>query len=173
MTEEKLSRNQLLCALGQLDEYAGYKGKQLPALYLLGGTAGILADYLSRATLDMDLLDVGFQAEHGFYLRLLGKTDLLDLNFTSIPPDFRERAIKMDGFTSIEVFVLCVEDLILSKLGRYDERDREDIDQMLQKADKRQLALLAEKTAKRKDLSPRVRDAFLKNWTELKGEGNV
>lgn len=64
------------------------------SLYLLGGSACILGEYLDRATRDFDILDLNYPSEIGKVLRFLGDFDLLEYESTPIAPSFKERAKK-------------------------------------------------------------------------------
>jgi len=65
------------------------------SLYLLGGCACILGEYLDRATRDFDILDLNYPSEIGKVLRFLGDFDLLEYESTPIAPSFKKRAIKL------------------------------------------------------------------------------
>lgn len=118
-----------------VDDIIGYMmpGCNL-ALYLAGGSACILAGYLERATKDFDIIDTGYTSTIGKILNYLQPYDLLDISHAEIPIHFMDRAIKLEGFKNINVFVLSREDIIASKIGRYNEKDKTDIKMLLEGA---------------------------------------
>ena len=132
--------NELKNDLKFIDTIVGY---MLPesnlTLYLAGGSACILAGYLDRATKDFDIIDTGYTSTVGKILNYLQPYDLLDLSHAEIPVHFMERATKLKGFNYISVFVLSREDIIASKIGRYSEKDKSDIEILMKDADVTQL----------------------------------
>ena len=96
-------------------------------LYLAGGSACILAGYLDRATNDFDIIDIGYTSTIGKILNYLQPYDLLDIRHAEIPIHYMDRAIKLEDYNNINVFVLSKEDIIASKIGRYSEKDKNDI----------------------------------------------
>src|SRR5690348_10988898 len=106
-----------------MEDFSRMKGIEYPPIYLLGGSGCIIGEYLSRATTDFDLLDMEYDASTGKLLRILDRYDLLDIYLTTIPEDFMKRAKKIINFKN--VYVLSREDIVLSKIGRYSEKDVE------------------------------------------------
>jgi hypothetical protein len=94
-------------------------------------------------------------------LRILDKYDLLDFYLTTIPADFKTRAVKIDGYKNI--FVLSREDIILSKIGRYNDKDIDDLSILINTADKVLIVDLISKVITRSDISERVKAAFIEN----------
>jgi len=119
-------------------------GKENPAkqiaLYLFGGAAAVIAYGSRRGTVDIDayvenrtielkLLEWAGQGselekKHGLYFHNTN-TELMLLE----TPDWKERSVEIlkGKLIHIQVMALSKEDLILSKLSRYNDRDREDI----------------------------------------------
>lgn len=109
-------------------------------LYIFGGAAAVLAYGSRRGTMDIDayiedraiktkLLNwAGHGSElenkHGLYLHS-ANTELMLIE----SPDWKERSIEIlrGKLKHIQIMALGKEDLILSKLSRYNDRDREDI----------------------------------------------
>lgn len=102
--------------------------------YLAGGSACVLAGYMERATKDFDIVDLGYDSTVGKILNYLQPYDLLDVNHAEIAYNFKERAVLLDGLNNIKVFVLSREDIIASKIGRYEEKDRNDINILMDNA---------------------------------------
>ncbi len=147
--------------LKDMDDFAQMKGIDYAPIYLLGGSGCIIGGYLSRATTDFDLLDMEYDSSMGRLFRVLDRYDFLDIFLTTIPEDFAGRARKIEGFKNI--YVLSREDIILSKIGRYAEKDVEDIVILMEEADKVLLSHLIEKVVSRNNISERVKEAFNKN----------
>jgi hypothetical protein len=160
MDKEK-NKEILTGILQDVDDFAKLKGIDYPPIYLLGGSACIIAGYLDRATTDIDLLDMGYEASMGKLLRIMEKYDFLDLYLTTLPMDFKDRAIKIVIFKNI--YVLSREDIIISKIGRYSEIDIEDISTMIRDADKYLLTELIDTVIARNNISNRIKQAFIEN----------
>lgn len=132
---------ELLELLRELDAKLGAEGlKTKVDLFILGGAAAVLAYSSPRATMDVD----GYLAQprvrklfedwagdgselarkHGVYFQA-ANTSLMLIE----EPDWFERSkeILKGELENIRVLVISREDLILSKLSRYNDRDREDI----------------------------------------------
>jgi len=138
MINEGKNKKILYEILQDVEDFANMKNIDYPPIYLLGGSGCIIAGYLDRATTDIDLLDLDYDASVGRLLRIMEKYDFLDLYLTTIPMDFKDRARKIEKFRNI--YVLSREDIILSKIGRYSEIDIEDISVMIKNADKKLIA---------------------------------
>ena len=124
-------------------ELNGRLAKENPArkipLYIFGGAATVIAYGSRRGTLDIDayiedraikgkLLEWAGQGselekKHGLYLHS-ANTELM-----LIETDWMKRSMEIlrGKLSHIKVMALGKEDLILSKLSRYNDRDREDI----------------------------------------------
>ncbi len=105
--------------------------------------------------------------------RLFDRFEILDLYVTPIAECFEERKIELSGFKTIEVYVLSKEDIIVSKLGRYSEKDKEDISALIKDSDKILIAKLIKNVESRDDFSERVKHEFMKNSKLLRAEYNV
>ena len=158
---ENKNKEILTQILRDMEDFSQMKGLDYPPIYLLGGSGCIIAGYLDRATTDFDLLDMEYNANVGRLLRILDKYDLLDFYLTTIPADFETRAVKIDGYKN--VFVLSREDIILSKIGRYNDKDIDDIIILINTADKVLIIDLISKVINRSDISERVKEAFIEN----------
>lgn len=168
---EQKNRHILLDMFHDMEAFAQLKRIKCPPVYLLGGSGCIMAGYLERTTLDIDFLDIGYAASAGRLFSILGKFDMLDLFVTPVAPGFEERAMRVEGFSSI--YVLSREDIIVSKLGRYSEKDREDIEALMDRADKVRLKALIQAVIKREDFSSKVKNYFIKNAHDFGERYNV
>jgi hypothetical protein len=118
------------------------KEKPLPeiTLYIFGGAAAVIAYGSKRGTLDVDayieqrsikddLLEWAgrgseLELKHGLYLHR-ANIELMLLE----TPDWKKRSVEVlrGKLKHVRVKAIGKEDLILSKLSRYNDRDREDI----------------------------------------------
>ncbi|HHW01316.1 MAG TPA: hypothetical protein GXX35_00600 [Thermoanaerobacterales bacterium] len=56
--------------------------------------------------------------------------------FAAIPKNYVERAIKLEGFKNISVYVFSKEDIIASKIDRLSQKDIDDIKAIIGNIDK-------------------------------------
>lgn len=170
---EQKNREIILELLHDMEDFAQLKNLHCPPIYLLGGSGCIVAGYMDRATADIDLLDTGFPSNAGRILKLLGQFDTLDLYVTTVASGFEKRAIKLEEFKYVDIFVLSKEDIVLTKLGRYLEKDKEDIRKLLKDSDKSLIIDLIKNVLLRTDISPRIQEEFEKNVMKFKGDFHV
>lgn len=161
-------RDILLTYLHDMEDFAIMKDISCSPIYLLGGSGCILGNYFDRSTTDFDLIDTGYPSSTGRLLKMLERFDLLDYFVTPLPPDYALRARKLEGFKKLEIYVLSPEDIIVSKLSRYSEKDIIDIKQLLILCDKNILSELIDKVALRNDFSERVKSIFIENSLKFK-----
>lgn len=165
---ELKSKEVLLTYLHDMEDFAILKNIQCPPIYLLGGSACILADYLTRATTDFDLIDTGYPAHTGRLLKILERFDLLDYFVTPLPPDYMIRARKLTELQLLDIYVLAPEDIIVSKLSRYSEKDVHDISELIKFCNKELIIQLILDVSARIDFSERVKEMFIKNAEKFK-----
>jgi len=137
----KQAKRELLDFFRDIDERFGKeKPAKKIALYIFGGAAVVIAYGSRRGTLDIDtyvedraikgkLLEWAGQGselekKHGFYLHN-ANTEIMLIE----TPHWKERSVEIlsGKLKHIQAMALGKEDLILSKLSRYNDRDREDI----------------------------------------------
>lgn len=117
-------------------------------LYVFGGAAAVIAYGSKRGTLDIDAHIENRAAEekllgwagrgsklerkHGLYLQS-ANTELMLLE----SPDWKKRCVGIlaGKLKHLRMKALGKEDLILSKLSRYNDRDREDIKFIIEKTE--------------------------------------
>ena len=143
----------ILGLLQDMQDFAKMKNIQCEPIYLLGGSGCILMNYLNRGTTDIDFIDLDYSANMGRLFRILESFDMLDWTVASIPSGYKERATKLVEFDYIDVYVLSMEDIIVSKIGRYSEKDVEDIAIMMDKAKRTIVFELIENVLRRSDFS--------------------
>jgi len=107
-----------------------------------------------------------YDASMGRLLRLLDRYDFLDIYLTTIPEDFKQRVKKINNYKN--VYVLSREDMVLSKIGRYSEKDIEDISILMKDVDRELLTGLVEKVMCRNNISERVKEVFISNLVLFK-----
>lgn len=167
------NRDLLLELLHDAEDFARMKNIECPPVYILGGSGCILGGYLDRGTLDIDFIDLSYDASVGRVFRLFDRFDMLDLYVTPVADDFEARAVKIEGFHYLSFYALSKEDIIVSKLGRYSDKDREDIGLLIMDCDKQLLNKLIENILSKENFSNRIRSEVQKNWLDLKGRYHV
>jgi len=140
---------------------------------LLGGSACLLAGYTSRATRDFDLLDLDYAASLAKVLILLRDYDLLEYNSTLIAPSYRQRCQQLSKFTYLNIYVLSAEDIIVSKLIRLNDRDLEDLDDMMPQANHALLLQIIDEVLMREDLYAIKKKGLQKNLDFFKERYHV
>ncbi len=121
-------------------------------IYIIGGGACILGEYTTRATLDIDFVDLGYPAKYGKVFVLLRDYDMLEYQSTLLAPSYKERAIKLNEFNYINVYILSKEDVAVSKIIRLAPKDIEDLNQIVPKCNKKILNDIIEEIINREDL---------------------
>ncbi len=138
---KQAGREELLAFLRDIDARLDGEGlKSGIDFYVLGGAAAVAAYGAPRGTTDIDALidderiqrKLGEWAGPGKELALKHGIYFQSANLTLMlleDPDWRGRCVEMfrDKLRHLRVMAAGKEDLILSKLSRYNDRDREDI----------------------------------------------
>ncbi len=70
-------------------------------IYIIGGGACILGEYTTRATMDIDFVDLGYPSKYGKAFALLRDYDMLEYESTLLSPTYKDRAIKLSDFKYI------------------------------------------------------------------------
>lgn len=153
----------LIEALQDMEDFALLKRLDCPPIYLLGGSACIIQDYLERATRDIDILDLEYSSQIGRLFKILGDVDYLDMKLTTLAENYEKRAIRVKKIKSIEVYTLSREDIIVTKLGRYSKKDKEDIIKLLKNSNIELINELIENVKQRQDLSIQLKQYFVVN----------
>ena len=99
-------KNNLLEALHQMEDVTKLFKLEPFEIYIIGGSACVLGEYTTRATLDFDFVDLGYPAKYGKVFTLLRDYDMLEFQSTILSPNFKERATKLDEFKYISVYIL-------------------------------------------------------------------
>ena len=142
-------------------------------IYIIGGSACILGEYTNRATLDIDFVDLGYPAKYGKAFALLRDYDMLEYESTLLSPTYKERAIKLEDFKYINVYILSKEDVAISKIIRLAEKDIEDLNQIIPKCDTKILNKIIDEIINREDLFESKKTEFLKKLIVFREKYNV
>ena len=142
-------------------------------IYFLGGAACILGNYTDRATRDFDFIDLGYPSKLGTVFVQLRDFDMLEYKSTLISPKYKERAIKLDKFKYINVYLLSPEDIIVSKIIRLETKDIEDIDRLIKVANKDLINQIIDEVLIRDDLFESKKEEFIKQLKKFKVKYHV
>ncbi len=142
-------------------------------IYFLGGAACILGGYTERATRDFDFIDLDYSARLGKVFVQLRDFDMLEYSSTLLSPKYKERATKLAKFKYLNVYLLSIEDIIVSKIIRLEQKDIEDIDILIDKADKDLINQIIEEVLARDDLFESKKEHFTKQLSRFKERYHV
>lgn len=142
-------------------------------IYIIGGSACILGEYTTRATLDIDFVDLGYPSKYGKVFTLLRDYDMLEFQSTILSPNYKKRALKLEEFKYINVYVLSKEDIAISKIIRLANKDIEDLDEIIPKCNKELLNIIINEVLNRKDLFETKRNEFIKKLESFREKYNV
>ncbi len=142
-------------------------------IYFLGGSACILGKYTDRATRDFDFIDLEYSARLGKVFRYLGDFDILEYESTILSPFYKDRAIRLEQFQYLRVFILSREDIIVSKIIRMDTKDIEDINLLIKQSDKNLISQIINEVLQRKDLYQTKKSALIKKLPFFKERYDV
>lgn len=166
-------KDNLLEVLHEMEEVTKLFKLEPFDIYLIGGGACILGEYTTRATLDIDFVDLGYPAKYGKVFVLLRDYDMLEYQSTILSPNYKERAIKLEKFKYINVYILSKEDIAVSKIIRLAEKDIEDLNQIIPKCDKNILNNVIDEVLNREDLFDSKRNEFVKKLKIFREKYNV
>lgn len=142
-------------------------------IYIIGGGACILGEYTTRATLDIDFVDLGYPSKYGKVFALLRDYDMLEYQSTVLSPTYKERAIKLEEFKYINVYILSREDIVISKIIRLANKDIEDLNEIIPYCNKKLLKTITEETLNREDLFESKKTEFERKLKIFKEKYNV
>lgn len=142
-------------------------------IYFLGGAACILGGYTKRATRDFDFIDLDYSAKLGKVFVQLRDFDMLEYSSTLLSPKYKERARKLNRFKYLNVYLLSIEDIIVSKIIRLEQKDIEDIDILIDKANKDLIDQIIDEVLARDDLYESKKKQFTKQIPKFKERYHV
>lgn len=166
-------KNNLLQVLHEMEEVTKLFNLQPFEIYIIGGSACVLGEYTTRATLDVDFVDLGYPAKYGKVFALLRDYDMLEYESTILSPSYKKRAIKLEEFKYINVYILSKEDVAISKIIRLADKDIEDLEQIIPKCNKKILNDVIEEVLNRNDLFESKKSEFEKKLKIFREKYNV
>ena len=166
-------KDNLIEVLHEMEEVTKLFKLETFDIYLMGGSACMLGEYTTRATMDVDFVDLGYPAKYGKVFVLLRDYDMLEYESTLLSPTYKERAIKLKEFKFINVYILSKEDVAVSKIIRLAEKDIEDLNQIIPKCDIKVLNEIIDEIICRDDLFESKKEGFLNNLKIFKEKYNV
>mgnify|MGYP005851528451 CR=1 FL=1 len=145
------------------------EGEDVPKpleLHLLGGAACVLGGHIERATVDFDFIDTSVPAAYGRILNILRYFHIVEWYYLPVSYSYakRLRFIFENEFKNIRIGILSIEDIIVSKLGRFAQRDIDDINALMKNADKMLLENIYNEVMQRDDLDTKVKEHVNKNF---------
>ncbi len=166
-------KDNLLKVLHEMEEVTKLFQLEPFDIYLIGGGACILGEYTTRATLDIDFVDLGYPAKYGKVFVLLRDYDMLEYESTILSPNYRKRAIKLEEFKYINIYILSKEDIAVSKIIRLANKDIEDLNEIIPDCNKEILNNIIEEILNRDDLFESKRNEFIKKLEVFREKYNV
>ena len=166
-------RETLLNVIHEMEEVTKLFQLEPFDIYIIGGSACILGEYTTRATLDVDFVDQGYPAKYGRVFSLLRDYDMLEYQSTILSPTYKERATRLKEFSYIRVYILAREDIAVSKIIRLAPKDWEDLDQIITKCNKQILNQIIEEITSREDLYDSKKKEFMKKLTIFREKYHV
>ena len=82
-------RDNLLDVLHEMEEVTKLFKLDPFDIYIIGGGACILGEYTTRATLDIDFIDLGYLAKYGKVFTLLRDYDMLEYERKLVAPNYK------------------------------------------------------------------------------------
>ena len=98
---------------------------------------------------------------------------MLEYQSTVLSPTYQKRAIKLNEFNYINVYILSKEDVVVSKIIRLAEKDIEDLNQIVPKCDKELLNSIIKEILDRDDLFESKKNEFIKKLSIFRERYNV
>lgn len=171
--EVKMIKDNLLEILHEMEDVTKLFKLEPFEIYIIGGSACILGEYTTRATLDIDFVDLGYPSKYGKVFTLLRDYDMLEFQSTILSPNYKKRAMKLEEFKYINVYVLSKEDIAVSKIIRLANKDIEDLDEIIPKCNKKLLNMIIYEVLNREDLFESKRNEFIKKLEIFRERYNV
>ena len=166
-------RDNLIEVLHEMEEVTKLFKLEPFDIYIIGGGACMLGQYTTRATMDIDFVDLGYAAKYGKVFVLLRDYDMLEYQSTLLSPSYQQRAIKLEEFKYINVYILSKEDIAVSKIIRLAEKDIEDLNEIVPKCDKTVLNNIIDEIINREDLFDSKKEEFERKLKIFREKYNV
>ncbi|MBU5311334.1 hypothetical protein KQI38_04790 [Tissierella carlieri] len=142
-------------------------------IYFLGGSACVLGNYTERATRDFDFIDLNYSSKLGRAFVQLRDFDMLEYESTLISPKYKERSIRLDKFKYINVYLLSVEDIIVSKIIRLEQKDIEDINELMKVSNEGLINQIIDEVLARNDLYESKKEQFIRQLPKFRERYHV
>ena len=166
-------KDNLLQTLHEMEEVTKLFKLEPFDIYIIGGSACILGEYTTRATLDIDFVDLGYPSQYGKVFTQLKDYDMLEYQSTILSPKYKDRAEKLEEFKYINVYILSKEDIAISKIIRLAQKDIEDLDEIIPKCNKETLRNIIDEVLNRTDLFESKKTEFEKKLKTFKEKYHV
>ncbi len=163
-------RDNLIEVLHEMEEVTKLFKLEPFDIYIIGGSACMLGEYTTRATLDVDFVDLGYPAKYGKVFVLLRDYDMLEYESTILSPTYKERAVKLKEF---KLYILSKEDVAISKIIRLAPKDLEDLEQIVPNCNKEILNNIINEVINRKDLFESKKSEFIRKLEIFREKYNV
>ena len=98
---------------------------------------------------------------------------MLDYQSTILSPTYKERALKLNEFNFLNVYILSKEDVAISKIIRLGQKDIEDLNEIIPKCDKQLLNKIIDEVINRKDLFDSKKKEFIRKLKIFREMYNV
>lgn len=159
----------------QLFRELGKELQQPARIYLGGSGALILAEYLCRQTQDLDVVDElpeEIRKRHRTLDDLMKRYRLQIAHFQShyLPRGWENRVHSLEPFGRLQVFLVDVYDIFLSKLFSHRTKDRDDLRALVPHLDKEVLTHRLRDTTAAWQAAPDLLKHAQDNWQILYGE---
>lgn len=140
-----------------------------------GSVALILPGYLSRQTQDLDVVDevpAELRSQHQFLHQLEERYRLQLAHFQShyLPSGWEQRLHFLDAFGTLQVYLVDVYDIFLSKLFSIRTKDLDDLRALAPQLDKEVLIDRLRRTTGSMLVAESLRERAQNNWYILYGE---
>lgn len=166
-------KDNLIEVLSEMEEVTKLFKLEPFEIYIIGGSACILGEYTTRATLDIDFVDLGYPAKYGKVFALLRDYDMLEYQSTILSPTYKSRAMKLNEFKYINVYILSKEDIAISKIIRLAQKDLEDLNQIIPNCNKELLNNIINEILSREDLFESKKKEFERKLKIFREKYNV
>jgi hypothetical protein len=144
-------------------------------LYIGGSIALILPGYLSRPTEDVDVVDevpAELRSQRELLSQLEERFALQLAHFQShyLPMGWQQRVHSLESFGQLQVYLVDVYDVFLSKLFSIRTKDRDDLRMLKPQLEKETIIRRMKETTASMLAAPPLRQRAADNWYILYGE---
>ena len=98
---------------------------------------------------------------------------MLEFQSTILSPNYKKRALKLEEFKYINVYILSKEYIAISKIIRLANKDIEDLDEVIPKCNNELLNIIINEVLNREDLFESKRNEFIKKLEIFREKYNV